>query len=50
MKKEFTGKMCTMDLIKHMWPNNQATLITVITQKHKKKATVFETTKLNKKQ
>lgn len=50
MKKELTGKMSTMDLIKHMWPNNQAAVITVITQKHKKRATVFDTTKLNRKQ
>lgn len=45
MKKELTGKMLTMDLIKHMWPNNQAAVISVITQKHKKRV-VFEITNL----
>lgn len=48
---ELSGKMFTMDLIKHMClENNQAAVITVITQKDKKRVTVFETTKLNRKQ
>lgn len=41
MKKELTGNMFTMDLIKHVWlENNQTAVITVIAQKDKKRVTV----------